>query len=216
MLLPTVWFAVLANPAPADPAFFEKAVRPVFALHCVKCHGPEKQKGGLRLDDGNAFAAGGESGPAVVAGKPETSPLIKAVRHEDGEMPPDKKLADTEIAVLEKWVRDGAAWPSAGPAGSAKQASRKPGNITDADRNWWAFQTPKSPPVPTAGPNWARTPIDRFVAAAHAAANLTPAPEANPLVLLRRVTFDLTGLPPTPTEIDNYLIAAGRNPHRVR
>ena len=199
-----------AGPAAAgDPAFFEQSVRPILAQHCVKCHGPDKQKGGLRLNDAGAFAAGGDSGPAVVAGKPDVSRLVKAVRHEDGEMPPGKKLPAADIATLAKWVTDGAVWPAA--AGSAKMPARKPGGITDADRAWWAFQPPTAPPVPTAGDGWARTPIDRFVAASHAAAGLTPAPDAGPLAVLRRVTFDLTGLPPTPAEIDAHLADPSRD-----
>ena len=114
-------------------------------------------------------------------------------------MPPGKKLGDDQIAALAAWVRDGAVWPAEGAAERkfSGQPLRKPGTISDADRNWWAFRPVQKPPVPAAGDGWARGPLDHFVAAA----GVTPAPEATPLALLRRVTFDLTGLPPTPAEI---------------
>ncbi len=190
---------VLLSPAARADDFFEKSVRPVLVEHCFKCHAGDKQKGGLRLDSRAALVTGGDTGPAVSPGQPAGSLLLKAVRHEDLEMPPGKKLSDDQIAALAKWVRDGAVWPAEGTADKkfSGQSLRKPGQITDADRNWWAFQPVKNPPVPAAGDGWARGPIDRFVAAT----GVTPAPEAAPLALLRRVTFDLTGLPPTPAEV---------------
>ena len=196
--IPATLFAVLfAATAAADD--FESAVRPLLAEHCLRCHGPDRQRGGLRLDSRAAALAGGDAGPALVPGKPAESLLVKAVHYDELQMPPAGKLAEAQIAVLEKWVAAGAAW-GGNPGKPAAMAVRKPGSITDADRAWWAFRTPKRTTPPDAGAGWARTPIDRFVAQRLADAGAKPAPVADPAALLRRVTFDLTGLPPTPAE----------------
>ncbi len=185
--------------------FFEKSVRPLLNEHCLRCHGPDKQKGGLRVDSREALLAGGENGPAVVPGKPDDSLFVKAIRHGDIKMPPNKKLADEQVAVLEKWVKDGAAWGAAkAPAGGAGgHAVRKPGTITDDDRNWWAFKPVVRPEVPKLKTQPAN-PIDAFVLARLEREGLIPAPAADRLTLIRRVTFDLTGLPPTPEEVEAF------------
>ena len=204
-MIRTSLLLVLLAPAARADDFFEKSVRPLLVEQCYKCHAGDKQKGGLRVDSREALLAGGDTGPALAPGKPDESLLVKAVRHQDLEMPPGNKLADDKVATLVKWVKDGAVWPaeSAGAkTHSGGQQLRKPGQITDADRQWWAFQPVKAPPVPFVGEGWARDPIDRFVAAGHAAAGLTPAPEAGLSALARRVTFDLTGLPPTAADLD--------------
>ncbi|MBA4065591.1 MAG: hypothetical protein C0501_18130 [Isosphaera sp.] len=211
---PLLAAAVLTAVPPAAPAadkdeaakFFEASVRPILVAQCVKCHGPEKQKGGLRLDSGEAALKGGDAGPAVVPGKPDASPLIHAVRYGDVQMPPAGKMSDAEIAALEKWVKDGAVWPGAKAGGMvpAGHAARKPGTITDEDRAWWAFR----PVAPVAVPGTrhpARNAVDGFVFARLEKEGLSPAPEAGKLALLRRVTFDLTGLPPTPDEVAAFL-----------
>jgi hypothetical protein len=192
----------LAAPASAGPptkeqaAFFETRVRPVLAEHCFKCHSDaeKKRKGGLAVDSLAALLQGGETGPAVVPGHPEKSLLVTAVGHAtDLKMPPKGKLSAAEVEALTTWVKTGAPWPNAAPGGMAK---RKPGTITDDDRKWWAFQPVKRPAVPGSG-----HPIDAFVRARLQKEGLTPAPEAPRAVLIRRVTFDLTGLPPTPAEV---------------
>jgi len=186
---------------------FEKSVRPVLVEHCFRCHGPDKQKGGLRVDSREALLSGGESGPAIVPGKPDDSLLVQAMRHQELKMPPSGKLPDERVAALAKWVADGAAW---GPnttrsGGGTGHAARKPGQITDADRAWWAFRKPDRPEVPKAGAEWARNPIDPFIARRLEAEKLARAPEADRHTLIRRLTFDLTGLPPTPAEVADFV-----------
>ena len=200
---------VVAPSFAGDADRFEAEVRPLLAAHCIKCHGPEKQKGGLRLDAKADALKGGDTGPAVVPGKPDDSLLVKAVRHEaDLEMPPGKKLSDEQIATLADWIKAGAKWSDGAAklaASSSAMKTRPPGKITDDDRKWWAFQPPARPAVPAVGDGWARTPVDRFVFAKLAAEGMVPAPEADKRTLIRRVTFDLTGLPPTPAEVETYL-----------
>ncbi len=187
--------------APADD-HFEKHVRPLLAEKCVGCHGPDKQKGGLRLDTKTGWKTGGDSGAAVTPGKPDDSPLMKAVRGQGGlkQMPPDKKLSDAEVAALAKWIADGAADPrDGGPA--------KLGGMTVADaKTWWAFQPVARPPVP--GSKFqvpSANPVDAFIQQRLEKAGLTLSKPADKRTLLRRVTFDLTGLPPTPEEVDAFL-----------
>ena len=180
-------------------AHFEKVVRPILVEHCVRCHGADKQKGGLRLDTKSGAMKGGEGGPAVVPGKADASPLVHSVR--EGEMPPTGKIPEAQIAVLAKWVQDGAYWPDdKTTAAGTGHAARTPGQITAADRAWWAFQPPKrvDPPATKFA---AKTAVDRFLFARMEKEGLAPAKEADRRTLIRRVTFDLTGLPPTPEEV---------------
>ena len=205
--------AVAATGADAPPAddsarFFEAKVRPVLAEHCYKCHGPEKQKSNLRLDTRASALAGGDQGPAVVPGKPEESLLVTAVGHEDDalKMPPSKKLAGEQVGDLVRWVKMGAPWPgSEGAAGEAPvSAIRKPGyQITDKDRAHWAFRPVARPAVPQVG--GAANPVDAFVLANLAAKGLTPNPPAPKVELARRAYYDLTGLPPTPAEVNAFV-----------
>ncbi|MBX9627032.1 MAG: PSD1 and planctomycete cytochrome C domain-containing protein [Gemmataceae bacterium] len=176
------------TPARADD-FFESKVRPVLAEHCVKCHGPDKQKAGIRLDTPDHLAAAPDgSGPLVVPGKPDDSRLLKTVRH-DGEvkMPPAGKLADPVIQALAEWVQGGAKWPAA--------AAARP----DAAATHWAFQPVHKPDVPEG-----KNPIDHLIRAKLEAKGLTPSPAADKRTLLRRVYFDLTGLPPAAEEADAF------------
>jgi hypothetical protein len=185
-----------AQPAnPADVEFFERNVRPVLVERCLSCHGPDKQKGGLRLDTREAVLMGGDGGPVVVPGKPKDSRLVAAVR-QTGElkMPPSGKLPDREAAILEKWVAIGAPWPE-------KVRLAPPDAIARAAANHWAFKPVVRPAVPVGG----RNPIDAFVSSKLAAANLKPSPPADRRTLIRRATFDLHGLPPTPEEIDAFV-----------
>jgi len=194
--------------------FFEREIRPILAQNCLKCHGAKRQRGGLRLDSRDAALAGGDSGPAVVPGKPGESLLVEAVRYESLEMPPSGRLSQREIAVLTKWVEQGAAWPEVGdraPASAARgdRAARSAGEKPTFDteeRGWWAFQPVQEPPLRIApDDHWSQNPIDRFIWSGLQEAGLTPAPEADKATLIRRVTFDVIGLPPTPAEISAFL-----------
>ena len=178
------------DPSPDDARFFEMRIRPLLAENCFQCHGPKKQKGELRLDSAEAIRKGGESGkPLIVPAKPDESLLLRAVRHAEGveKMPPDGKLKDSEIADLAAWVKRGAPFPTVKPTAS------------DPAKHW-AFAPVVRPKV-SDGVN----PIDAFVSAKLAAAGLRAAPPADKRTLIRRATFDLTGLPPTAEEVDAFV-----------
>jgi Protein of unknown function (DUF1549)/Protein of unknown function (DUF1553)/Planctomycete cytochrome C len=187
---------------------FEKKVRPLLAARCWQCHGPEKRKGGLRLDSAEAISAGGDSGPAVSPGKPGESRLIEAIAY-TGElkMPPKGKLSDAEIAELTEWVRAGAAWPDAGtPRPTSTKASAGGSLFTPEQKAFWAFQPPRDPVAPGVNATrWPTSPVDRFILAELEKKGLTPAVPTDKRTLIRRATFDLTGLPPTVDEIDDFL-----------
>jgi mono/diheme cytochrome c family protein len=194
------------EPTPEQLKFFEEKVRPVLAQNCFKCHGEEKQKGDLRLDLFESVLEGGESGPAIVPGKPKESLLVEAIRYESLEMPPDgKKLSESEIEILTQWVAIGAPWPK--EHGGAGPGLRKvKDKITAADRQYWAFQPVRRHALPEVSEDaWSRGPIDRFLLAKMQAESLQPAPEAPRGILIRRLSFDLTGLPPTAKEIEEFL-----------
>ena len=201
--------AVAAPPDAAAVEFFEKKVRPVLVEQCLGCHGEagKKVKGGLKLNSRADLLTGGESGPAIVPGDPKKSLLVAAV-HYDGEvkMPPRGKLKPDEVAALERWVKDGAAWPDT-PAAATTAPARNGQLFTDAQKQFWAFQPVREPALPAAqGPTGAaRNPIDAFILAKVQAAGLLPAAPADRRALIRRVTYDLTGLPPTPEEIAAFL-----------
>lgn len=188
--------SLAADPKPEDIRLFESKIRPLLIEKCFTCHGPEKQKGGLRLDRPEGIAAGGDSGlPLVDAKKPESSVLLMAVRHAAGApaMPPSGKLKDAEIADLAAWVKRGAPFP----AGTKIDRG-------DGSRHW-AFQPIRSVEVPAIAQPVFRSEIDRFVIAGLKAAGLKPASPTDKRTLIRRATFDLTGLPPTPEEIAAFL-----------
>jgi len=182
--------------------FFESRVRPILVQRCQECHGPEKQESGFALVSREALLTGGQSGPAVVPGMPDESLLIQAVRHEGREMPLEGKLADDEIAVLEQWVRDGAAWTTMGGGevlGDQEQ-------LFEQAKSHWAFQPVRKPPAPAlAKKGGVATPIDAFLVAKLEAAGLEQAPRAPPRTLIRRLSFDLRGLPPSPDEVDAFV-----------
>ncbi|HVC98948.1 MAG TPA: PSD1 and planctomycete cytochrome C domain-containing protein [Pirellulales bacterium] len=192
-------------PTAADLEFFEKQVRPLLANHCHKCHGPDEQKGGLRLDSRSAVLAGGDTGEAVVSGKPDESLLIEAVGYGGlYQMPPTGKLAESEIATLRQWVELGAPWPEAAVATEGGKPAASFDLHERAQR--WAFQPLVEHTPPTVrDTGWPRTAADRFILAKLEAAELTPAEPADRRTLLRRVTYDLTGLPPSPAEIESFL-----------
>jgi len=200
--------------AAGDVEFFEKKVRPLLVERCYKCHSPEgKVKGQLRLDTREGWMKGGETGPALVPGDPEQSILIHAIRHakQDLEMPPDTKLAESEIAILTEWVKRGA--PDPRTASGAPVAAHTPANI-ERGKNHWAYQPIRAVAAPAVkDANWPRGEIDRFVLGTLEARGVRPAGDASPEVLVRRVYFDLVGLPPTPEEIDAFL--ADSSPDRL-
>ena len=183
---------------PEDQRFFEAKVRPLLVEQCLKCHAGPKPKGGLRLDSRDGWQQGGDSGQAIVPESPDDSLLIQAVRHQDGvsEMPPGKKLPDSAIQILEAWVRRGAPDPRLPGEG----ASRK----LDA-QDHWSFQPISNLPVPVTDNKWSRTSIDRFIEQKHHAAGIRPVHDADRYTWLRRVTYDLTGLPPSVDEINAFI-----------
>ncbi|HLJ54980.1 MAG TPA: DUF1549 domain-containing protein [Chthonomonadaceae bacterium] len=198
------------SPAAAaeQSAFFESRVRPLLSAQCFQCHGAENQRGGLRLDSREAVLKGGAKGEDVVAGDPDRSRLIAAVRY-DGpiNMPPAGKLRPEEIAALTEWVKIGAPWPAAAPVtGGAAKGQAADMVLTAAQRDFWSFCPvikPAAPRVKDAG--WCANAIDRFVLARLEAKGLKPAPPADRRTLIRRVSFDLTGLPPTPDEVEAFV-----------
>jgi cytochrome c553 len=187
-----------APSARADEAetFFELKVRPVLAGTCVKCHGAAKASGGLRLDSRDAMLKGGEGGPAIRPGDPSQSRLIRAIEHADEtlEMPPGKRLPKRVRDDLARWIADGARWPTAAATGA-----------TIAGQKHWAFE-PLASAIPPADPTgWAEGPIDRFIAAGHRSRGLRPVATADRRTLIRRLSFDLTGLPPRPERIAAFV-----------
>ncbi len=212
----------------AEWAFFESKIRPVLVTHCWECHSAAAARQGrlkadLRLDSRKAWERGGASGPAVVAGKPERSLLLDALRHDGLAMPPDRKLPAEVIEQFTDWIARGAPSPAvlapeaaeaenahaAGMAGNGP-ASKGPrrGMSVDEARRFWSFQ-PARPAVPPAvrDQSWSLSNVDRHVLAAIEQAGLAPAPVAEPLALVRRLHFDLLGLPPSPDDIDDFLAA---------
>ncbi len=186
--------------------FFESKVRPLLVSRCYKCHSADKGKthGGLALDSREGWQKGGDSGPPIVPEKPDESLLIQAVRYvDDGpQMPPDEaggKLTDDEIAILTQWVTIGAPDP--------REAKRRATAMTlDEARQWWAFQPPRhAAPPAVVDRSQVKGTIDQFVQAAIEQAGVAPLPEADKRTLLRRATFDLVGLPPTPQEVADFL-----------
>jgi mono/diheme cytochrome c family protein len=196
---------MVAGAAEPEPGleFFETRIRPLLVERCVECHGAKKQKGGLRLDSRAAWQKGGDSGAVIVPGDPEGSLLIKAVRYSDKDlqMPPKRQLAADEIAALETWVKLGAPDPR-----EVQVAARPKGVDMETGRKHWAFQPVADPEPPVlAEDQWSRQPIDRFVYARLQQAGLRPNVPADRRMLIRRATFDLTGLPPGPEDVDAFV-----------
>ncbi len=197
---------------------FVKNVRPLLEAKCVSCHGPEKQEGGLRLDSAAAAAKGGELGPALVPGDTDRSLLVKAITFLDPDlqMPPKQKLSDREITILTDWVKSGAAWPdTAAGAGHPADDGSLIGDAFTDERNpvrrvfggerldLWSLRQPVAAPRPSEFSNL--HPIDSFVSSRLQTAGLEFSPEADRRTLIRRLTLDLTGLPPTSGEIAAFV-----------
>ena len=206
---PTLASADDAPSIKADPAlveFFEGKVRPVLEANCINCHGSGKQKAGLRLDSRAALIKGGDSGPTIEVGRPEASRLIEAVNHSsDLQMPPKGRLKEAEVAALSRWVREGAVWPEA-TAEVRPSANVASGKVTPEDRAFWAFRPVEDPPIPPVkDASWPKGAIDRFVLGQLEAKGLHPVAQADKRSLIRRATFDLIGLPPTPEEVEAFV-----------
>lgn len=205
-----------------EDAHFLNKVRPLLDSRCISCHGTDKVKAGLRLDSRAAALKGGDSGPALVPGKPQESLLLQAVMHAkpDLEMPPKEKLTASDIAVLEQWIRAGAPWPEINSIAQAAPTdpAERIGNAWSDPRNpivrifggqrldLWSLKPIHRPEPPQAkNQRWIRNPIDNFILARLDSANLRPSFEADRRALARRVFYDLTGLPPTPGEMRRFL-----------
>lgn len=197
------WFVVLISgfpllavePTPKQIEFFENKIRPVLVEQCQSCHGEKKQQGGLRVDSKADLRKGGDSGPALVPGKASASLLVKVLKHEgDTKMPPKAKLPDRIVADFSMWIDDGAADPREGAAATSEIDWAKA-------KEFWAFK----PVVKPALPGMAGQPIDRFVLAKLQEQKLIAMPLADKATLLRRVTFDLTGLPPSPEDVAAFM-----------
>ena len=196
-----------AEPEPKQIEFFEKQIRPLLVKRCFDCHSEGSVESELRLDSLAGMLEGGTRGPAIVIGKPKQSLLIGAINHSGQlHMPPKNKLPRREIAVLTKWIGMGAPWPNAKPFVRSKKPRKTGPLFTDEQRNFWAFQPPvKSAPPAVKRKEWVRSPIDAFVLARLEAAGFSPASQVDKRVLIRRATFDLTGLPPTSEEVRAFL-----------
>jgi hypothetical protein len=198
--------------AEADPRlsekieFFEARIRPVLVTHCYSCHadGAAQVRGGLLLDSREGLLAGGDSGPAIVPGKPQQSLLLQALRHESLEMPPDQRLSENVIADFEAWIADGATDPRVG--GTVR---RQAAVSVDEGRQFWCFQPVMRPVIPQVQENcdWVRTDIDRLLAASWRHHQVAPAADASAEQLARRLYLVLIGLPPTPEQTQQFVDA---------
>jgi hypothetical protein len=213
VLLLTSTVASAAEPDRKGLDFFEARIRPMLVKHCYECHsagafGKKNLKGGLFLDSRDGSRKGGESGPAVVPGKPDESLLITALKHDSFKMPPKGKLPDELIAHFVKWVEMGAPDPRDGVAVSSTEID------IEAGRQHWSFR-PLTQPAPPAVKDeaWVRNPLDRFVRAKLEAAGIDPNANASPRTLIRRVYFDLIGLPPKPAAIEKFVADSEKDPN---
>lgn len=222
-ILLTPSLLVAQTPTPEQIAFFERKIRPVLVDKCYQCHSAEaeKPKGGLRLDTREFTRQGGDSGPAVVPGDVSASLLVEAIRHVDPDtaMPPKKsgnKLPDAVILDFETWIKMGAPDPRDAPAGPAEKVSNKTWKDYGDAAKWWAWQLPvKKLPTKKAS-SWDWGTVDQFVSEQRETKGLTPVADADPSTWLRRVYFDLIGLPPRPQEVMDFVKDFQQNPTKAR
>ncbi|NBY02217.1 MAG: DUF1549 domain-containing protein, partial [Planctomycetes bacterium] len=197
--------------------FFEKKIRPVLVAHCYECHSVEssgkgKLKGGLALDTRNGLLKGGESGASIIPGKPTESMLIKALKYSGLEMPPTQKLSPMVIADFEKWIKDGAFDPREGAV-----LTRKQGLSIEEGKKFWSFIPPKKSDLPKVlQTDWPSDPIDFFVLSKMENQKLAPSRSAEGSILVRRLYYDLIGLPPTESEKTSFLKAFSDNPEKAK
>ena len=194
------------SPDAAKIDFFEKKVRPILSEHCYQCHSADtKPSGGLRVDDRNGLLLGGDAGPAIIVGKPEESLILERVHPGSKKVMPKEGdlLTDAEISDLTQWIKDGVAWPrEAIPAYIGKKRE----DYEQLKAHHWAWQPLKQPSVPAvADTAWPHSDIDRFILAGLEAKKLPPVADADRRTLIRRATFDLTGLPPAPTDVESFV-----------
>lgn len=211
-------FCATASLSAADPKveFFEKKIRPVLVQHCYECHSAEaaakgKLKAGLAVDTRLGLLKGGESGPAVVPGKTQGSLLLDALRHDGLEMPPSRKLPEAVIADFEKWIADGLTDPREGPETKVKK-----GMTLEEGRRFWSLMPPSAVAVPAVrNTAWPLGDVDRFVLASLEQQGYEPLGDVAAVVLLRRLSFDLIGLPPTPEEQAAFTAAHAEQPRQA-
>ena len=192
---------------PAGIEFFEKKIRPALVLYCYECHSAAsvEVKGELRLDSRPAMLSGGESGPAMIPGKPKQSLLILALKHESLEMPPGKKLPERIVRDFHEWIQRGAPDPRNAPA-EPGEVARQLQQVTFAERlNWWSLQPVLEGKIPRVGRHGSSHPVDRFIQSGLRQQGLSQAPRADQLTLLRRLSFTLTGLPPSQAQVQAFL-----------
>lgn len=206
----TLLFPLTSSVSADDPAndFFENKIRPLLVTHCYECHSADAKtvEGGLRLDSRAGWQTGGDSGPAIVPGKPEESLLVKAIHYDANvsQMPPKGKLSDADIRTLTEWIAKGAFDPR---EGGPPSASKKAIDI-EKGRQYWAFQPLRAPSLFNSASNsWPESRVDLLVDRVYAEHHLTPNREAEPGRLIRRVTLDLAGIPPLPFEVDSFRAA---------
>lgn len=208
MLLAISAPAFAGTPTPEQVDFFENNIRPIFAETCYECHGPDKQKAELRLDNRLSFEKGGESGPIFNADNPLESMIIEVVEYEGKiKMPEDMKLADADIEAIRQWVQMGAPWPEDDtPVVPNEPEFSFDQFIQETKASHWSFQPVRMPetPQPT-NADWAEAPVDNFILAKLEEAGLEPSPAASRRTLIRRLSYDLIGLPPTPEEVDAFV-----------
>lgn len=190
-------------PADKGAAFFDEKVWPILKTNCVPCHGGEEPSGGLSLTSREALLKGGHSGATLTGDKSTASFFSKAIHYDGRQMPPQGKLPQAQIAILDEWLKMGAPWG----ADTSKAATHHgPPPVNEETKKWWAFQPVKRPAVPKVKYNaWVRNPIDAFVLAKLEANGLKPSPTASRAVLIRRAYFDVIGLPPTPEQVQAFV-----------
>jgi hypothetical protein len=192
-------------PTPEQEQFFEQKVRPVLAANCWECHSEKKQESNFRLDSRAAILEGGASGErGAVAGQPDKSLLVKAIHHVgDIKMPPENKLSDAQIADLSKWVEIGLPWPKSAEGAKLLTIEQR---AAEERKTLWSLQPVQRPALATVSrPEWLRTPVDAFILARLDAAKLSPSPEVDRRTLIRRSSFDLLGLPPSPEDVQAFV-----------
>ncbi|HEX5443974.1 MAG TPA: PSD1 and planctomycete cytochrome C domain-containing protein [Pirellulales bacterium] len=184
-----------------DGQFFREHVAPLFEAHCVRCHQGDAPKGGLSLATAAAMARGGESGKVVEVGKPDESLLVDYISGEQPEMPKGSpRLSSEQVAAIRQWIADGALWPA-----DLTLVEKPAGGKATANNDWWSLRPLAHVAPPQGDSTWIRTPIDAFVFERLRQEGMTPSPDADHRTLLRRVKFDLHGLPPSPDEIEAFV-----------
>ncbi len=194
----------------ASLQYFEASVRPLLVKRCVGCHGGAKQQGGLRLDSAEGWLKGGDRGPALISGDPSHSLMITAVSYTDDDlrMPPDQKLSPEEITVLQEWIKKGAEGAPDAPHSSVQEPADDWETVFQERLNWWSLQPLQHVlPAPAEGDAWSAGPLDRLILNSLRNSGLAPAEPAEPHILFRRLSFVLTGLPPTMDEQDAFIDA---------